>query len=371
MIRAPLLVGMIAAVALCVTPARAEVLIGIAGPMTGTMAWFGEQHQTGVEMAVALLNQGGGVLGRPIDMVTVDDFCEAGRGVAAAERLVAAGVVLVAGHLCSGASIPASEVYDAAGILMISPTSTNPTLTERGLAYVFRMVSRDDEQARMAGDYLAKEWAEAAIAILHDGTVYGQDLAEETRRQLERHGVRETVFAQITPGEPDYGETLAELQAAGVEVLFYGGYTAEAALLMRQASSRGYGLQLVGSDNLNSEYFLHVAGPGAEGVRFVSMVDPRTNDVAAPVVKRFRARGFEPEGFTLYGYAVVEAWAQAVEKAGSLEAVAVARALRSNSFETVLGTIGFDDKGDVTGVSSFTWYVWQDGDYVPLEKASR
>jgi branched-chain amino acid transport system substrate-binding protein len=250
-------------------------------------------------------------------------------------------------------------------VVMISPSSTNPRLTERGLTLVFRVVDRDDQQAKLAGDYLAAAGAEAEIAILHDGTVYGRELAEETRRQLERHGVQETVFAQITPGEADYSDALAELETAGVDVLFYGGYTAEAALLMRQANSRGYGLQLVGSDNLNSEYFLHVAGPGAEGVRFVSMVDPRTNQAAAPVVERFRAEGYEPEGFTLY--AVVEVWAQAVEKAGSLEAAAVASALRSNTFETVLGTIGFDGKGDVTGVSSFTWYIWRDGDYVELE----
>jgi branched-chain amino acid transport system substrate-binding protein len=362
-----LIAGCISAAALGATVARAEVRIGVAGPLTGTMAWFGEQQQRGAEMAVAVLNQGGGVLGQQIELLAVDDYCDGEQGVAAARKLLAAGVVFVAGHQCSGASILASELYEAARVVMISPSSTNPRLTERGLTLVFRVVDRDDQQAKLAGDYLAAAWAEAEIAILHDGTVYGRELAEETRRQLERHGVQETVFAQITPGEADYSDALAELEAAGVDVLFYGGYTAEAALLMRQANSRGYGLQLVGSDNLNSEYFLHVAGPGAEGVRFVSMVDPRTHQAAAPVVERFRAEGYEPEGFTLYGYAVVEVWAQAVEKAGSLEAAAVASALRSNAFETVLGTIGFDDKGDVTGVSSFTWYIWRDGDYVELE----
>jgi branched-chain amino acid transport system substrate-binding protein len=136
---------------------------------------------------------------------------------------------------------------------------------------------------------------------------------------------------------------------------------------MRQANSRGYGLQLVGSDNLNSEYFLHVAGPGAEGVRFVSMVDPRTNQVTAPVVERFRAAGYEPEGFTIYSYAAVQVWAQAVEQAETFAAGAVAAALRAHEFDTELGRIGFDEQGDVTGVSSFIWYVWRDGDYVPLE----
>jgi branched-chain amino acid transport system substrate-binding protein len=146
---------------------------------------------------------------------------------------------------------------------------------------------------------------------------------------------------------------VAALEAAGIEVLFYGGYTAEAALIARHAHDRDYDLQLLGSDNLNSEYFLRVAGPGAEGVRFVSMDDPRLHQAAAPVVAKFRAEGYEPEGLTLYGYAVVQVWAQAVKKAGSFDDDAVVDALRHNKFDTVLGRLGFAEKGDVTGVESF------------------
>ena len=215
---------------------------------------------------------------------------------------------------------------------------------------MFRVVNRDSEQARLAGDYLAEQWADAKIGILHDGTVYGQDLADATRRQLNRHGVKEAHFGQIMPGQTEYAETVSALEAAGIEVLFYGGYTAEAALIARHAHERGYDLQLVGSDNLNSEYFQRVAGPGAEGVRFVSMADPRRHEAAAPVVAKFRAEGYEPEGFTLYGYAVVQVWAQAVQLAGTFDAGAVADALRRNQFDTVLGRLGFDDKGDVTGI---------------------
>jgi branched-chain amino acid transport system substrate-binding protein len=332
------------------------------------MAWFGEQHERGVDLAVAELNEAGGLLGKSIEVVHVDDYCEGEQGVAAARKLIADGVVFVAGHLCSGAAIPASALYEEAGIIMISGTATNPKLTEQGLGNVFRVVNRDSEQARLAGEYLAAQWADAKIAILHDGTVYGQDLAEETRRQLNRRGLRLTQFGEIVPGQPEYIETVAALQAAGIEVLFYGGYTAEAALIARHAHDRDYELQLLGGDNLNGEYFLRVAGLGAEGVRFVSMADPRRHEAAAPIVAKFRADGYEPEGFTLYGYAVVQVWAQAVEKAGTFEAAAVVEALRDNEFDTVLGRLGFDDKGDVTGVDSFIWYVWSDTGYHPAEK---
>ena len=208
-------------------------------------------------------------------MIVADDYCEAEQGVAAARKLIADGVVFVAGHLCSGAAIPASALYQEAGIVMIAPSATNPKLTEQGFSNVFRVVKRDSEQAKLAGDYLAEHWADAKIAILHDGTVYGQGLAEETRRQLNRRGIKETQFGEIVPGQPEYTETVAALEAAGIEVLFYGGYTAEAALIARHAHERDYDLQLLGSDNLNSEYFLRVAGPAVEGVRFVSMADPR------------------------------------------------------------------------------------------------
>jgi branched-chain amino acid transport system substrate-binding protein len=177
-----------------------------------------------------------------------------------------------------------------------------------------------------------------------------------------------TQFGEIVPGQPEYTDTVSALEAAGINVLFYGGYTAEAALIARHAHDRDYELQLLGGDNLNGEYFLRVAGLGAEGVRFVSMADPRRHEAAAPIVAKFRADGYEPEGFTLYGYAVVQVWAQAVEKAGTFEAAAVVEALRQNQFDTVLGRLGFDDKGDVTGVESFTWYVWSDTGYHPAKQ---
>jgi len=362
-----LLLGAGLAMLPAISPADAEVRIGAAAPMTGTMAWFGEQHERGVAMAVTELNEAGGLLGQAVEVVVADDYCDGEQGVAAARKLIASGVVFVAGHLCSGAAIPASQLYQEAGLIMISGTATNPKLTEQGFRNVFRVVNRDSEQARLAGDHLAEHWGDAKIAILHDGTVYGQDLAEATKQQLNQRGIKEAQFGQITPGQPEYTGIVSGLEGAGIEVLFYGGYTAEAALIARHSQDRDYDLQLLGGDNLNGEYFLQVAGPGAEGVRFVSMADPRTHEAAAPIVARFRAEGYEPEGFTLYGYAVVQVWTQAVEKAGTFDAEAVVEALRHNEFDTVLGRLGFDDKGDVTGVDSYIWYVWSDSGYHPTE----
>ena len=210
-----ILLGAGVAVLFVPLPAHAEVRIGAAGPLTGNMAWFGEQHERGVAMAVAEINQAGGLLGEPVEVVLADDYCDAEQGVAAARKLVADDVVFVAGHLCSGAAIPASALYQEAGIIMIAPTATNPKLTEQGFSNVFRVVNHDTEQARLAGDYLAEQWADAKIAILHDGTVYGRGLAEETRGQLNQRGVKEAQFGEIVPGQPEYSEMVAALEEAG------------------------------------------------------------------------------------------------------------------------------------------------------------
>jgi len=341
----------------------------VPAPMTGGMSWIGEQGERGTALAVADLNAAGGVLGEQVRAVIVDDFCEADQAVAAARKLVAEGVVFVAGHLCSGASIPASEVYAEAGILMISPSSTNPTLTEQGFTNVFRVCGRDSLQGIMAGDYLAERWGDQDIAIVHDGQAYGKGIAEVALRRLNDRGVTEILFQAIKPGQADYAELVETLQAEGIDAVYFGGYTSEAGLIVRQARSRGYDLQMIGSDALITEYFWHVAGPAAVGVMFVSMADPRVNREAGAIVERMRAEGYEPEGLTLYAYATVQVWAQAVEKAGTVEPKSVAAALRTHEFDTVLGTIGFDGKGDVYGYEPFVWYVWQEGDYAPADPA--
>nr|WP_246742318.1 branched-chain amino acid ABC transporter substrate-binding protein [Microvirga splendida] len=346
--------------------AGAEILIGMAGALTGPNAYQGEQQQQGVEMAIVDINAAGGVLGQPLRLISVDDSCDSGQAIAAAHKLVAEQVAFVVGHQCSGASIPAAGVYERAGVIQMTPASTNPRLTEEGRANVFRICGRDDQQGEIAGAYLAESGRDAKIAIISDGSVYGDGITQETRRHLRERGVAETLHDTLEPGLNDYSPLIAKLQSAGIRIAYFGGYYREAGILIRNAREQGYDLQLVSGDSIASEAYIQVAGEAGEGTVFTSFRDPRRNPRAASLVERFRRQGFEPEGYTLYSYGAVQAWAQAVTKAGSIDPHAVASALRSNEFDTILGRVSFDAKGDVRQ-PGFEWFIWRSDRYVPLE----
>ena len=362
-------VSLLAAVAMTLVGsicARAEILIATAGPFTGQNIFRGEQIQQGAEMAVAHINADGGVLGQRVELTLADDACDPEQAVAVAKKLVSDGVVFVAGHVCSHSSIPASKVYEQAGVLMISPASTNPRLTDEGGDNVFRVCGRDDQQGIVAGNYLADAWGGKKIAILHDGSTYGKGLADETLKQLNKRGVQEAMYEAYAPGGRDYSELVSRVRAAGIDAIYIGGYASEVGLIVRQARDQGYGVQVVSGDALTNDEFWMITGPAGEGTLVTFGPDPRANAEAAPVVKQFRDQGFEPSGYTLHTYAAVQAWAQAVEKAGSLDLEAVIASLRSHAFKTVLGEIGFDDKGDVTA-PGYVWYVWNNGRYDRIE----
>jgi branched-chain amino acid transport system substrate-binding protein len=328
---------------------RAEIPIGLSTALTGPQAWVGAQ-QAGTELAIADLNAKGGVLSQALELIVVDDGCNAELAPLAAEKLVSAAVAVALGATCSGAAIPASKVYGRSGILMIEAAATNPRLTEESDGNVFRIVGRDDLQGTIGGDYLADRWGNSNIAIVHDTSTYGKGLAEEVKKRLNQRGVSEVLFTAYEPGAMDFSDLLDQLSAASIEVLYVGGYSPEAGLIIRQARDRKYSVQLVAGDSLSTGEFWLVAGPAGEGALFTSFSDPTDEPRAAEVMGRLQGG---PNARALYNYAAVQLWAQAVEKAGTFEPKAVAAALHANQFDTVLGTIGFDEKGDVTGYDPF------------------
>ena len=360
-----LLMGASALVLLGGGAAWADVTIATAGPMTGQYAVFGEQMKHGAEMAVKDINAKGGVNGEQLVLEVGDDACDPKQAVAVANQFVNKGVKFVAGHFCSGSSIPASQVYNEEGILQISPASTNPTLTEQGFDNVFRTCGRDDVQGQYAANFVVDNKVATKIAILHDKTAYGKGLADEFKKQLNARGVNEVMYEAITAGDKDFTALITKLKEGGVELIYLGGYHTEAGLITRQAHEQGLNAKLMSGDALVDKQYREITGPTGEGTLMTFAPDPRKSPAAADVVAEFKAGGYDPEGYTLYTYAAIQAYADAVKKAGSTDVEAVATALRDGSYETVLGTLGFNEKGDVKE-PKYVMYVWKDGQYGEL-----
>jgi branched-chain amino acid transport system substrate-binding protein len=342
------------------------IRIATAGPMTGQYAAFGGQMRAGAEQAVADLNAAGGVLGRQLALEIGDDACDPRQAVSVANQLAGRRVALVAGHFCSGSSIPARDVYAEEGVLQISPASTNPRFTDEGKWNTFRVCGRDDQQGLVAGRYLAQNMRDRRIAILHDNSAYGRGLAEETKKALNAAGVNEVLYSAYTPGERDYSAIVSRLQQANVGVVYVGGYHTESGLILRQAKERGMNITLVGGDALVTNEFWQITGAAGEGTLMTFSSDPRKRPTAAQVVGRFRGRNIDPEGYVLYTYAAIQIWAAAAARTNGVDPRRIATALKANGpWASVLGDIAFTEKGDVT-VPDYVFYVWRAGSYAEL-----
>ena len=363
-----ILMGAFISIVCGIAVVQAEIKVGIAGPLSGSAANSGEQQEIGALKAIKHLNAKGGLLGEEIVPISVDDACEPLQAKAVARQLVSDGVIFVVGHVCSGCSIPASKIYEEAGIIMISPGSTNPKVTDEGGPNVFRVIGRDNQQGMIAGDYLADNHGKNNIAIIHDGEAYGLGLAEFTKRQLNKRGVTEVLFDSYKANQEDYKSLVDKLAKKNIDVLYAGGYLNDIGIIIRQAKKTLPNLRLFSGDGLVSPEFLFVAGEAGEGTYFTFGPDMRLKPEAAEIAAAIRTEDdYEPEGYTLYSYGAVQAWAQAVNKAGTLKPDAVINALKTGSFNTVIGKIRFDQKGDVTGISTFVWYVFGKEDYSPAK----
>ena len=337
--------------------------IAVVGPVTGQYASFGAQMQNGAEMAVADINAAGGVLGKKLELEVGDDACDPKQAVAVANQMAGKGVALIAGHYCSGSSIPASKVYAEADLVQISPASTNPALTDdRAGPNIYRVCGRDDQQGSVAGNYLAKHFADKNIALVNDKTAYGKGIADEVKKTLNAAAKQETLYEAITAGEKDYSALVSKLKQANIDVLYLGGYHTEAGLIARQMRDQGMNTILMGGDALVTQEFWSITGPAGEGTLMTFSPDPRKNPAAADLVKRFKDKSIEPEGYVLYTYAAVQAWKQAAEKAKSTASADVIKALNDTEFDTVIGKFKFNEKGD-PNLPPYAVYRWSNGTY--------
>jgi branched-chain amino acid transport system substrate-binding protein len=349
-------------------PAAAELSIATVGPMTAQYAAFGAQYKAGAELAVEDINAAGGLLGEKVKLEIGDDACDPKQAVAVANQLARKGIRFIAGHFCSGSSIPASAVYAEEGMIQISPGSTNPKYTdERPGPGIMRVCGRDDQQGQFAGKYVASTYKDKAVAVVHDKSAYGKGLADETMKSMRAAGKKEKLYEAITAGEKDYSALVSKLKAEKIDVVYFGGYHTEAGLIVRQMRDQGMKAQFISGDALVTKEFWQITGPAGEGTLMTFPPDPARDPANAAIVKRFKAKGIEPEGYVLYTYAAVQVYAQAVAAARSTDNKKVIEAMQKGTFKTVLGDITFDAKGDPK-TEGYIFYVWNNGGYDYLKK---
>jgi branched-chain amino acid transport system substrate-binding protein len=354
------------------TPANPnEITIAAAGPMTGDLAVFGEQLRRGAQAAVDEINAKGGVLGKKLRLVLGDDQCDPRKAVNVASSLVDQGAVFVDGHFCSGSSIPASAVYAEAGVLQITPASTNPALTDdaaaKGISTVMRVANRDDQQGVFAGDWIAKTYPKKNVAVIDDGSAYGRGLADMAAEWMEKGGLKPLLRTTYRQRDQDHTQLVDTLIVGKIDLVYAGGYHDDIARIVRQARDKGFKGAWIAGDALNTSEFPELAGPAAGTVRFSDIPSAIDLPSARDAVAALRKGGYEPEGYTLAAYAAVQAFAAAAQATGSTDGKTLAAWLRKSTVPSVIGDLSWDAKGDVTQ-QRFAWYLWQGGRMVEAPK---
>src|ERR1700754_106314 len=356
-----------ASLALSTAALAQDVTIAVAGPMTGGESAFGRQMRNGAEQAVTDFNAAGGVLGKKLALNVQDDACDPKQARSVAEKIASAKIPFVAGHYCSSSSIPASEAYADGNVLQITPASTATKFTDNKLWNVARVCGRDDQQGPAAAAYIIKAFAGKNVAILNDKTSYGKGLADETKKALNAAGFTEKMFESYNKGDKDFNAIVSRLKRDNIDLVYVGGYHQEAGLLLRQMRDQGLKTVLMAGDALNDKEFASITGPAGEGTLFTFGPDPRNKPTAKAIVERFKARNIDPEGYTLYTYAAMQVWSQAVAKVGSTDPKKVMEAIKAGAWDTVIGKLEFDAKGDIKQID-YVVYKWDaKGNYAEID----
>jgi len=351
----------------CSKEEQGTIKVALAGPVTGTVAEYGEQVFNGARMAIDRINAAGGVLGgRKLEAVIYDDACDPKQAVAVANKIAGDKVSFVVGHVCSSSTQPASDIYEDENILMVTPSATAPEITERGHKLTFRTIGLDNMQGPVAGRYIVEKVKPKNLAVIHDKQQYGEGIASEVKRTAEAGGVNVVLFEGVNAGDRDFSSLITRLRQADVDFVYFGGYHPELGLLMRQSRERGLEARFMGPEGAGNTEISAIAGSASEGMLLTLPKSSDEDPANAELVAAFKERGQNPSGpFVLLAYAAAQVIGDGIAKAGSTDTAKVAAALRSNSFDTPIGTLSFDAKGDLKEFN-FGVYEWhQDGSKTP------
>jgi branched-chain amino acid transport system substrate-binding protein len=324
------------------------IKIGLAGVQTGPDGEIGSAPIRAAQIAIDEWNAKGGVLGKRIEAVVRDDEGKPAQAVSVAQELVSTGVAAVVGHWNSGCTLPASDIYAQAKILEITPASTNPTVTERGIRTLFRVCGRDDQQG--------------AVSVLHNKSAYGQGIEAEFRKTFEAEGGKVVVFDGVSEDELDFRAAIADLVKAGAQAVFWGGMYNQGGPFYNQLRQAGFKGAFLGGDGIYDKELVKTVGASADSIFVTFGPDYNALPQARKLLEEYRTRFHqEPGGYTLYGYEAANTLLGAIRKAGTTDADKVAEALRSQEWPSLMGPLAFDGKGDLKKANFVVWTVRNGG----------
>ena len=340
--------------------AHAEtVKIAIADPMSGSVAQYGDMVKAGALTAIEQINAAGGAGGNKLEVVLMDDACEPKQAVAVANKIVSQNIRFVIGHVCSGSTIPASDIYENEGIVMVTPSATAPQLTEnKKRKFIFRTIGRDDQQGPAAAQYIIGKVKPKKVAVLHDKQSYGQGIASSVKKDLEAAKIPVAVFEGINAGDSDYSAVITKLKSQGVDFVYFGGYHPEMGLLLRQAREQGVKATFMGPEGVGNKDVTAIAGPSSEGMLVTLPADFSADPANAALVKAFADKKRDANGpFQMPAYAAVKIIGDAIAGAKSTDPAKVAAYMHKNAFTTPIGKVEYDEKGDLKSFK-FVVYTW-------------
>jgi branched-chain amino acid transport system substrate-binding protein len=337
-----------------------SIKIAVAGPFTGALTQYGTMVKEGVDTAIELINADGGVMGKQLEAVTIDDGCEPKQGPVVANRVVNDDIHYVVGHVCSGATIAATNVYNSEGIVMVTPSATAPAVTDgKNYEMIFRTIGRDDQQGPAAAAFIIEKIKPQQVAVLHDKQSYGQGIASAVRDELQKAGVKVAMFEGINAGDSDYSAVITKLKSSGADFVYYGGYHPEMGLLLRQGAEQGLKVKFMGPEGVGNPDINAIAGASVEGLLVTLPADFTQDPSNATIVKAFTDKKRNPGGaFQLTAFSATKAIAEGIKGAGVDDPVKVAAYLHDNTVETPIGKLSWNKQGDLNEFKFdvFTWH---------------
>ena len=336
------------------------IKIGMPQPMTGPNTQYGTQIQAGALTAIETINAQGGVKGKKLEAILIDDGCEPKQAVPAANRVVNSGAKFAVAHACSGVTVPAVNVYEQEGIVAITPGATSPLVTDTTKPhFFFRTIGRDDQQGPFAANYIAKTLKPKKVAVLHDKQTYGSGVASQVKNTLEKDGVNVALYEGINVGDSDYSAIITKLKSAGVDLVYFGGYHPELGLLLRQSREQGVKATFMGPEGVGNKDVTAIAGAASEGMLVTLPADFSADPANAKLVKAFADAKRDANGpFQMPSYAAVEVIANGIAGAKTTDPTKVAAYIHKSAFNTPIGKVEYDAQGDLKAFRFvvFTWH---------------